>query len=92
MWDATNLSRSLRKSLLGMLLDYDARVHLVYVEASVDRLREQNRRRAHPVPDAVLERLLQRWEVPDFTEAHALSFVVDGETVEPPVLPPDLDG
>lgn len=92
LWDATNLSRSLRKSLLGLLLDYDARVHLVYVEASPDRLREQNRRRTHPVPEAVLDRLLQRWEVPDFTEAHELTFVVDGQTMAAPVVVPDLAG
>ena len=89
VWDATNLSRSLRRSLLALMFDYDARVHLVYVEASADRLRAQNRRRPHPVPDAVLDRLLQRWEVPDHTEAHRLTFVVDGDAVAAPVVPPD---
>jgi predicted kinase len=75
VWDATNLSRTLRKSVVGLGLDYGARVRLVYVEAAADALGARNRERAHPVPEAVLARMLRRWEPPDRTEAHEVLYV-----------------
>jgi tRNA uridine 5-carbamoylmethylation protein Kti12 len=40
------------------------------------RLYEQNRQRPDRVPKAVIERLLDRWEVPDRTEAHQVDWAV----------------
>jgi predicted kinase len=76
VWNATNLSRQLRAMLIALFLDYGARVRIVYLEAPPDVLRRQNRERARPVPQAVLERMLARWEVPDLTEAHQVDYVV----------------
>ncbi len=76
VWNATNVSRELREVAVGLALRYGARVRVVYVEAPCSRLREQNRGREAVVPDAVMERLLSRWDVPDRTEAHAVEFVV----------------
>jgi predicted kinase len=76
VWNATNLSRQLRGECLRLLADYHAHIRIVYVEAGEGRLLEQNRRRPAPVPTAVLERLLDRWEVPDRTEAHQVDWVV----------------
>ncbi len=78
VWDATNLSRTLRKAVVGTCLDYHARVRLVYVEAPAHALFRRNRERPHPVPENVLGRMLRRWEPPDPTEAHEL-VVVDAE-------------
>src|SRR5205814_6780906 len=77
VWNATNLSRQLRGQCLGLLADYHARIRVVYVEAPEGRLLRQNRQRPAPVPQAVLERLLERWEVPDRTEAHRVDWVVE---------------
>jgi predicted kinase len=77
VWNATNLSRQLRSQCLGLLADYHARIRIVYVEAPEERLLVQNRQRPAPVPESVLERLLDRWEVPDATEAHRVDCVVD---------------
>jgi tRNA uridine 5-carbamoylmethylation protein Kti12 len=41
-----------------------------------ERLFPQNRQRPAPVPQSVLERMLERWEVPDLTEAHQVSLQV----------------
>jgi tRNA uridine 5-carbamoylmethylation protein Kti12 len=62
--------------LVALFLDHGARVRIVYLEAPPDVLRRQNRERARPVPQAVLERMLARWEVPDLTEAHQVDYVV----------------
>lgn len=75
-WNATNLSRALREQSLGLFADYGARVRIVYLEVPEARLRRQNRERAAVVPEAALERLLDRWEVPDLTEAERVEWVV----------------
>ena len=77
--NATNVSRDMRARGIDLVAQYGARVRIVYVEAPAARLYEQNRDRAHPVPEAILERLLDRWEVPDLTEAHAVHVVLDGQ-------------
>jgi predicted kinase len=76
VWNATNLSRQLRGQCVQLLADYHARIRMVYVEVSEERLLRQNRQRQAPVPRAVLERLLDHWEVPDGTEAHRIEWVV----------------
>jgi tRNA uridine 5-carbamoylmethylation protein Kti12 len=67
--------------LISLFLDYDARVRIVYVEAPPDVLRRQNRERERPVPSAVLERMLARWEAPDLTEAHQVDYVIAGGAI-----------
>ncbi len=78
VWNATNLSRQLRTTVVNLLLDYGARVRIVYVEVSEETLRAQNRARVAAVPEGVIERLLERWEVPEAGEAHEVSYVIDG--------------
>jgi predicted kinase len=78
VWNATNLSRQLRGVSLRLFLGYDARVRIVYVEAPERDLRARNRARAAPVPDAVIDKLLDRWEVPQPGEAHELTTAVQG--------------
>jgi predicted kinase len=75
VWDATNLGRTLRKAVVGLCLDYGARVRVVHVEAPAHALGARNRERPHPVPDEVLARMLRRWEPPDPTEAHEVLHV-----------------
>ena len=77
-WNGTNLSRALREQCLSLFADYRARVRIVYLEVPEARLRRQNRERAGAVPEAVLERLLDRWEVPDLTEAERVKWMVGG--------------
>jgi predicted kinase len=75
-WNGTNVSRRAREACVGLCADYRARVRVVYVEAPEARLRAQNRARPAPVPDPVIDRLLDRWEVPDPTEAHHVEWWV----------------
>lgn len=76
VWNATNLSRSLRGQVIDVLAGFPVRVRIVYVEAPEPVLRRRNRTRARPVPDPVLERLIaERWEPPDASEAHRVEWV-----------------
>ncbi len=79
VWDATNLSRSLRRSVVTLCYDYGARVRIVHVEAPEPVLRARNRARPEPVPDDVIDRLVQRWEQPQRTECHELLWLPDDD-------------
>jgi predicted kinase len=76
VWNATNLMRQLRTQPVELFLRYGARVRIVYVEVPAEVLFRQNRERSAVVPERVMERFLDRWEVPDVTEAHAVEYVV----------------
>lgn len=77
VWNATNISRHARSRLIDLFAAYNARVRILYLETSPDRLYEQNRRRDEAVPNAVIERLLDQWEVPDPTEAHEVDCIAN---------------
>jgi predicted kinase len=76
VWNATNLSRNVRGECIRLFHSYDAQLRIVYVETTPDRLFAQNRQRRRKVPEKVIERLLDRWEVPDRTEAHQVEYVL----------------
>ncbi len=76
VYNATNLNRQRRGPLISMAGDYGARVHIVYVEAPMPTLIAQNRARAARVPEAVIRRMTERWEVPSLVEAHQLDIVL----------------
>jgi len=76
VWNAPNLSRHIRNECARYFSEHGARVRIVYIEATSERLYAQNRQRRRRVPDAVIERLLDRWEVPDRTEAHQVDWVL----------------
>lgn len=79
IWNATNLSRTTRTECVNFFRDFGAKVKIVYVEASPAQLYLQNRERRKRVPEKVIERLLDRWEIPDPTEAHSVEYVVAGQ-------------
>jgi len=76
VWNAANLSRHVRAECIRLFHGYDAHLRIVYVETTPERLFAQNRRRKNKVPEKVIERLLDRWEVPDRTEAHQVDYFV----------------
>jgi len=81
-WNATNLSCDVRRQLIDLFTEYGARVRIVYVEASPALLEQQNRNREAAVPEQALARMMERWEVPDVTEADEVQWWVNGERVQ----------
>ena len=77
VWNATNVSKRIRAQCTRMFADYGARIRIVYVEVSEPTLHAQNRARRAPVPARVLEGLLEKWEIPDASEAHEVSYVIE---------------
>lgn len=74
-FNGTNTVRETRKRWIGMFADYGARVELVYVEPPLARIFERNRRRAKPVPQSVIERLVAKLDPPTWAEAHSVTLV-----------------
>jgi len=79
VWNATNVSRQIRELSINLFADYNARVRIIYVEASESQLYAQNRERADPVPPEVIAKLTARWEPPDLTEAHRVELISNAE-------------
>ncbi len=76
VWNATNLSRHIRGECVRLFSDFNAHIRIVYVETTPAKLHANNRNRRRRVPESVIERLLDRWEVPDPTEAHQVDWVI----------------
>ena len=78
-FSATNILKQTRQRWIDLFADYNARIELVYVEPSFDRLLQQNKRRGNSVPEQVVRKLAAKSEPPTWTEGHAL-IMSDGET------------
>lgn len=83
VWNATNLSREIRRGLLNIFADYGARTRIVVCEADEADLRRRNAARRDAVPQKAIERMLTRWEAPDRIEAHEM-VIVDGPSDRSP--------
>ena len=75
-WNASNLSPPLRSQLLELFRGYRARTRIVYVETTAEEQHARNRARPDPVPAAAIGRMLDRWTVPDPSEAHEVTHLV----------------
>ena len=80
IWNATNISRDMRDLCLGTFWPYNPRVEIHYVEVPASTQAMQNRERNEAVPEKVIARMLEKWEVPAATEAHQVHYHVDGAT------------
>jgi predicted kinase len=81
VWNATNLSREMRTALIDLFTAYRARVKIIYVEASHDRLFVQNSERPKAVPVSAIERMMERWEAPAPFEAPNVESWENGEPI-----------
>lgn len=74
-FNATNITRQMRKRWIDLFADYGARIEIVYVEPPVATILAQNQRRANAVPEKVIWRLVEKLEPPTVTECHGLTLV-----------------
>ncbi|MFC0513889.1 AAA family ATPase [Mucilaginibacter angelicae] len=78
IWNATDITRQMRLQLIELFTTYKAAVKIVYVEVPYAGLIKQNRSREAAIPDAVLERLIDKLEIPALWEAHEVVYQVTG--------------
>jgi predicted kinase len=77
VWNATNVTKQMRSQLIGLFAQYGARVKIVYVEVPYGKLLSQNKNREHAIPEAALEKMIDKLEPPDITEAHLVEYVTE---------------
>ncbi|MBX9687664.1 MAG: AAA family ATPase [Candidatus Obscuribacterales bacterium] len=78
VWNATNVTRYMRDPLIRFFRDYGARIRIVYVEPlRYEELLKRNASRPNPLPSRIIEKLADKLEVPDLTEAHELVYVIN---------------
>ncbi len=73
-FNATNTVRATRARWVELFASYGARVEVVYIEPPPEVGLARNAARARPVPAGVVERLAERLEPPDWSEAHGVAF------------------
>jgi predicted kinase len=76
VWDATNVTRTNRESLINMIAPYNPKIHIVYVERPYKNVVSDNRDREHPVRADVLDNYMTKLDVPSLTEAHTVTYYV----------------
>ena len=76
-FNATNTMQETRGRWLNLFADYNVRIELVYVEPPFGELLKQNKCRANPVPEAVIQKLAEKCEPPTWAECHSL-IIADG--------------
>lgn len=75
VWNGTNVSRQVREQSIGLAAAYKARIELISLEAPLPVIKARNAARPSPVPPAVIDRLVGKWEAPDPTEAHTVAWL-----------------
>lgn len=76
VWNATHLSRQMRKKSLDLLYAYGASVTVVYHEQPESEILRRNTRRDTSLRNKDLMRMLYKWEVPTPVEATRVEYEV----------------
>ncbi len=86
VWNATNLSIVQRHQCMKLFKRYNAKLHVVYVETDYENLLKQNKARIDPVPEDVIDKLMDKWHLPLSTEAHIVEYVINNQTMTFPEI------
>lgn len=76
VWNATNITVQMREQLIDLFSTYRAHIEIVYLEVPFRQLLQQNKNREHPIPEAVLIKMMQKLEVPKAWEAQRVELFV----------------
>jgi predicted kinase len=76
VWNATNITVQLRKQLIDLFTSYGGEVTIVYVEVPHKTMITQNASREDEVPRKVIDRMINKLEIPNLIEAHNITYFV----------------
>lgn len=75
VWNSTNLTRQMRQKVINLMRDYDAHVTINVLATSWKLSIHRNQTRQAQVPQAAIERMLEKWEPPSNLEAHNVEWI-----------------
>lgn len=77
VFNATNITGDMRGKWISLFTDYGGRVKIIYLEVPYKQLISQNHNREHKVPEAVIDKMISKLEIPSPREAHEIDFRVN---------------
>ena len=75
VWNATNVTQSVRGKVIGLLRAYGAHIAIHVIDRPFETVSAQNAERAMAVPAAAVARLADKFEPPSLLEAHEVIWV-----------------
>lgn len=75
VWNATNLTSTMRQQLISLFEGYKARVNIIYLETDWQTLLERNRSREDAVPQSAIESMLGKLTPPQAYEATQVDWI-----------------
>lgn len=75
VWNATNITAQLRAKVIGLLRSYGAHVTIHALDRPLADILRQNAARQARVPEAVIRRMIAKYEPPSILEAHKVLWV-----------------
>jgi predicted kinase len=74
VFNATNITRQLRKKWVDLFSDYKAKIVIIFINISLQKAIVQNRQRTEEklLKDKVIENYFEKFELPDLTECYAI--------------------
>lgn len=76
LWNATNITKQMRKQLIDLFESYGGEVTIVYIEKDYKTLLKQNSNRNYPIPEQALEKMIYKLEPPVKSEAYEIKYIV----------------
>ncbi len=77
VFNATNITRELRKKNIDLFTTYKAKTKIVYLEVPYKELLKRNRNREEVVPLNVIHRMIRKFEMPSKYEACTVEYHVE---------------
>lgn len=75
--DATNLRRELREQLLTIAHNYNARTTIHVLMKPKSQILKQNKQRCMEIPEEVIERQIDKFQLPNENEAHSVIYDIN---------------
>ncbi len=79
VFNATNLTRDIRNKWTSLFNDYKARIKIIYLEVPYNQLLTQNQNRDYSVPNHVVDKLIKKWQIPEYEEAHEIEYITESD-------------
>lgn len=76
VWNATNVTKTMREQLIELFVIYKAYVKVVYIEVPYQLLHQQNKNREAVLPHHAIDRLVTKLDVPAPWEGHEVIYFV----------------
>jgi len=76
IWNAPNTTLNIRNGLTSIFYEYQATVHIIYIEVDKKTNLSQNHNRDYQVPEQAIMKLLKTIDIPIKDEANTVKFII----------------